>query len=157
MFSKVLSSFCLCSQQNTENSTIKVDLNEKKMNSSKNMTTKTPSEINENYVGVTNFNSPIKPLVTNNTHIGMNNKLDVPLKTPFYKNQSCKVNLIKIRDNEENRMNQSLIQKIKFQQKIKDENEYFNNFQQKLDYIINESMNVRSISESEDIDISLNK
>ena len=87
----------------------------------------------------------------------MNNKLDVPLKTPFYKNQSCKVNLIKIRDNEENRMNQSLIQKIKFQQKIKDENEYFNNFQQKLDYIINESMNVRSISESEDIDISLNK
>ena len=78
-------------------------------------------------------------------------------KTPFYKNQSCKVNLIKIRDNEENRMNQSLIQKIKFQQKIKDENEYFNNFQQKLDYIINESMNVRSISESEDIDISLNK
>ena len=54
-------------------------------------------------------------------------------------------------------MNQSLIQKIKFQQKIKDENEYFNNFQQKLDYIINESMNVRSISESEDIDISLNK
>ena len=109
MFSKVLSSFCLCSQQNTENSTIKVGLNEKKMNSSKNMTTKTPSEINENYVGVTNFNGPIKPLVTNNTHIGMNNKLDVPLKTPFYKNQSCKVNLIKIRDNEENRMNQSLI------------------------------------------------
>ena len=54
-------------------------------------------------------------------------------------------------------MNQSLIQKIKLQQKFKDENEYFNNFQQKLDYIINESMNVRSISESEDIDISLNK
>jgi hypothetical protein len=157
MFSKVLSSFCFCSQKNTENSTIKVDLNEKKINSSKNMTTKTPSEINENYINITNYNSPIKPLVTNNTHIGMNNKLDVPVKTPFYKNQSCKVNLIKIKGDEENRMNQSLIQKIKLQQKFKDENEYFNNFQQKLDYIINESMDVKSISESEDVEISLNK
>ena len=154
MFSDLLSSFCFCTQQKTEKSSIQVDSQDKISDLSKNISTISQTKQNENYLNITY--SQNKHLVSTHTHIGMNIKFDIPIKNPFTKHQSCKSNLVKIKpyqDNDENKFNQSMIRKKKFQQKIKDENEYFNNFQLKIDEIIDESLNIKSISESDDSEL----
>ena len=140
MSSNVFSCLCFCNQQKTENSTINVEFNDKSTSKYKEILRSPGTEHEMNYS--TNNNT-----LNICSQISKINRPEIPFKNSFNKIQNSKSNLIKIfNDNNTNK-------KKKMKHKLIDENEYFNNFEKEVDNLIQENLNVKSVSESDSSEI----
>ena len=139
MLSNIISSLCSCIEQNEEKSAVRINIE----NQQTNILKLQPTTITES----SNFSiKRIGTIVTHGTHLRMHFKFENS-KTNLLRNQSCKNNLVKIRTFQEE---ENKVKKKRLQYKLRTENEYFQDFQNKIDSLISESLNIKSVSESDD-------
>lgn len=133
MFSKLFSSFCICSEPRINKFTVKLESNEK-------------------------VNTPIKSIspLKNTKESSLKQQVKIKYRNDVIlndrkekKGQSCKSNFVKIQKLDSNTKNK-VRNKIRYMTS-KSENYYFENFQNKVDDIIKSSLEIKSISESDDI------
>jgi hypothetical protein len=143
MLSNIISSLCSCIEQNEEKSAVRLNIENKQTN----LLNLQPTTITE----ISNFSMKrIGTIVTHGTHLGMHFRFENS-KINVLKNQSCKNNLVKIRTFQEE---ENIVKKKRLQHKLRTENEYFQDFQKKVDSLISESLDIKSVSESDDSGMS---
>ncbi len=143
MLSNIISSLCSCIEQNEEKSAERLNIENKQTN----LLNLQPTTITE----ISNFSMKrIGTIVTHGTHLGMHFRFENS-KINVLKNQSCKNNLVKIRTFQEE---ENIVKKKRLQHKLRTENEYFQDFQKKVDSLISESLDIKSVSESDDSGMS---